>query len=363
MLGLDSRAARVAWTVFLVALAISIIYVIRKTLILFVLALLLAHLLSPIVDFFDRRTPRKFSRTLVLSVVYVVLVAIISSAAVAVGYQVVSEASNLASKVPDWLRQDSANTTPVPAWLDPIREPVFSWLRTQTANVSAEIVPFLRKAGMDILSGIGNVVVFVLIPILSFFFLKDAKVMRRNVVSLFEEYGRRAVVAGILSDIHVMLTHYIRALFLLAGATFCFYTLFLQLTGASYVLLLAGVAALLEVIPVVGPLAGAVLIVLVTALSGYQHLVWLLIFFVLYRMFQDYVLSPYLMGAGVEIHPLLVLFGVLAGEQIGGIPGMFFSVPVMAALRVVYLRLMQERERRRLTPENITTENLSPENL
>ncbi|MGH9663127.1 MAG: AI-2E family transporter, partial [Bryobacteraceae bacterium] len=91
----------------------------------------------------------------------------------------------------------------------------------------------------------------------------------------------------------------------------------------------------------------------VTLFSGYQHLVWLLIFLVLYRMFQDYALSPYLMSSGVEIHPLLVLFGVLAGEQLGGVPGMFFSVPVMAALRVIYLRLAKERDRRRVSAESL----------
>jgi predicted PurR-regulated permease PerM len=51
------------------------------------------------------------------------------------------------------------------------------------------------------------------------------------------------------------------------------------------------------------------------------------------------------MGAGVELHPLLVLFGVLAGEQIAGIPGMFFSVPVIAVLRVIYVRLKRMRAR------------------
>jgi predicted PurR-regulated permease PerM len=56
-------------------------------------------------------------------------------------------------------------------------------------------------------------------------------------------------------------------------------------------------------------------------------------------VFQDYILSPHLLGAGVEIHPLLVLFGVLAGDRIAGIPGMFFSIPVIAILKVVYVRL------------------------
>ncbi len=55
-----------------------------------------------------------------------------------------------------------------------------------------------------------------------------------------------------------------------------------------------------------------------------------MIFWFLYRGVQDYILSPHLMGRGVEIHPLVVLFGVLAGEQLAGVPGMFFSVPVIA---------------------------------
>jgi predicted PurR-regulated permease PerM len=62
-------------------------------------------------------------------------------------------------------------------------------------------------------------------------------------------------------------------------------------------------------------------------------------FLAVYRIFQDYVLSPHLMSAGTELHPLLVIFGVFAGEQIGGIPGAFLSVPTMAVLRVVYQRL------------------------
>jgi predicted PurR-regulated permease PerM len=62
-----------------------------------------------------------------------------------------------------------------------------------------------------------------------------------------------------------------------------------------------------------------------------------------FRLFQDYVLQPYLMGQGVELHPLLVLFGVLAGEKIAGIPGMFFSVPVIAGLRILFLELQMAR--------------------
>jgi predicted PurR-regulated permease PerM len=107
--------------------------------------------------------------------------------------------------------------------------------------------------------------------------------------------------------------------------------------------LLAGFAALLEFIPAVGPFVGGLTIVTVTAFAGYPHVLALVVFLCVYRIFQDYVLNPHLMSAGVNIHPMLVLFGVLAGEQIAGIPGMFFSVPAMAALRLILLRLRRRR--------------------
>jgi predicted PurR-regulated permease PerM len=55
------------------------------------------------------------------------------------------------------------------------------------------------------------------------------------------------------------------------------------------------------------------------------------------------MLSPNLMGSGVELHPLLILFGVFAGAEIAGIAGTFLSVPVLALVRILYLRLRSSR--------------------
>ena len=142
-------------------------------------------------------------------------------------------------------------------------------------------------------------------------------------------------------DLHLLLARYMRALLLLAIATFVLYLAFLSAVGVPYGLLLAGVSAVLEIIPVVGPLAGASVILVVAALNAdYRTLgLWVFLFLCFYRIFQDYVLSPFLMSSGVEVHPVLVLLGVLAGEQLGGVPGMFFSVPVIAALRVILARV------------------------
>ena len=106
----------------------------------------------------------------------------------------------------------------------------------------------------------------------------------------------------------------------------------------------AGVIAFpLEFIPLVGPLCAAVIIIAVSVLSGFPHVLWVVIFLGFYRMFQDYVLSPHLMSKGVELHPLLVIFGVFAGGEIGGVAGIFLSVPALALIRLLYHRMRKRR--------------------
>jgi predicted PurR-regulated permease PerM len=87
----------------------------------------------------------------------------------------------------------------------------------------------------------------------------------------------------------------------------------------------------------------AALIIGVSAFSGYPHVLGLVIFLGCYRVFQDYVLSPHLMSRGVELHPLLVIFGVFAGGEIGGVPGVFLSVPVLALVRLLWHHLRKRR--------------------
>jgi predicted PurR-regulated permease PerM len=98
-----------------------------------------------------------------------------------------------------------------------------------------------------------------------------------------------------------------------------------------------------------------VTILLVSGATGVGGILWIIVFWVLYRVFQDYVLNPFLMSSGVEVHPILVLFGVLAGEKLGGIAGMFFSVPIIAILKVVLSNLSRHPAEREQSLEHATS--------
>lgn len=338
MLWLDQRALRIAWTVFLFALVLLTVYQIERTLVIFLLALFLAHLLAPIVDRVHLWIPPVGSRAPAVLLVYLMVAGLFAALAIPIGTKIGEEAANLAKRLPSAISTDPLAGLPLPKWLESSRDEVDQVIHARLQQLSQNAIPMLTSAGEHVVVGLGSVFRIILIPILGYFLLKDGSKMLRALVASVPP-GSRDLVSGILMDLHVLLLSYIRALLTLAIATFVAYSSMLALIGVPYPVLLAGIAAALEVIPVIGPLSGAVIVLLVAAFSGYGHLVWLLLFLILYRIFQDYVLSPMLMSAGVALHPLLVLIGVLAGEQLGGIPGMFFSVPVIAALRAIFSRL------------------------
>src|SRR5579884_1090861 len=348
MVGIDARAARAAWTVFLLALLIATAYAIRRTLIVFAIAVFLAYMLTPLVNVVDRHLPKRIPRTVALAIVYLALIGALIGLGFTIGSRISDEAAQLAKELPGQAQNQISGPTKfkLPSWLEPVRERAAAWVQNENATGWKDMLPYVGAAGLRVFSGAQYVLYVVLIPILAFFFLKDGGAIRDGFVDAIVAPARRKVADEILSDVNNLLGKYIRALVLLALCTFIAYSLFMGITGAPYALLLAGAAAMFEFIPVIGPLTAGVLIILVTFLAGYTHVLWFLIFWGVYRLFQDYVLSPNLMGAGVELNPMLVLFGVLAGEQIGGVAGMFFSVPVIATLRVIYARLARTRRRR-----------------
>lgn len=350
MLGIDARTARSAWTVFLVGLMIFAAYAVRRTLLIFTAALLFAYLLSPMVDLVDRQFQRPRSRNISLAIVYLILITFLITGGIVIGGAVADQASKLAASWPDLAKRlNEPSSWPLPPWLESRRAELSSVVQQQVQQHTDDVIPMVRRAGIGILSLLSDLPFLVLVPILSFFLLKDGGYLRQHVLTRYIDNTRRAVVENILGDIHLLLLQFMRAIVILCVLTFVFYLLFFLVIGVPYPVLLAAVAGLLEFLPFVGPLSAAVIIVIVAAFSGFPYIGWLIVFFLAYRMFQDYVVQPYLMSSGIELHPVLVIFGVMAGEQIAGIPGMFLSIPVLATLRVVFIRLWRHNETPLLT--------------
>ena len=339
MLGLNRTAARYTWTVVFVLLLVGLLYRLRETLFIFVVALLFAYLLWPLVRFLDRRLPGR-SMVFALTLVYLALVGFLIVVGIAVGSRVVQQANALATRLPELLAKLQTSAAPAgPPAAQTARETAMAAVRVQLANHSRDLLALLPHAALEVISRAGNLIFIVLIPILSFFFLKDGHEMRDSLLGLLAAGSRRNMVERIAADLHVLLAQYMRALVLLGVVASLSYGIFFSLMGVPYGILLAAIAFPLEFIPMVGPLTGGAIVLLVAGLSGSHHLFWILAFLVAFRFFQDYVVSPHLLSSGMKLHPLLVIFGVLAGASLAGVAGSFLSVPVLATLRIICRQL------------------------
>jgi predicted PurR-regulated permease PerM len=85
---------------------------------------------------------------------------------------------------------------------------------------------------------------------------------------------------------------------------------------------------------------------------GYKYWFFLLLFLGDWRLIQDYVTSPRIMGRSMELHPLAAIFGVLAGGEMAGVLGVYLSIPIMASLRIVWRRWRLYAEKKRFGPLN-----------
>jgi predicted PurR-regulated permease PerM len=220
---------------------------------------------------------------------------------------------------------------------------------------SHDILATLPNAALGVISRAGSLIFVILVPILSFFFLKDGKEMLDAALGFLTAGSSRDTVQRIAADLHVLLAQYMRALVLLGAVAALAFGIGLSLLGVPYAILLAAMAFPLEFIPMVGPLAGSAIVLLVAGLSGSHHLLAIFLFLVAFRLFQDYVVSPQLLSSGMKLHPLLVIFGVLAGASIAGIPGSFLSVPVLATLRIVYRQLLPQAPPTVIAPDGAIT--------
>jgi predicted PurR-regulated permease PerM len=117
-------------------------------------------------------------------------------------------------------------------------------------------------------------------------------------------------------------------------------------------MVLGTAGGVLEFVPVVGPLVAGMAMMIVAVLAGYPHWPLLLLFLIVWRVVQDYVIVPRVMGESVQLHPLAALFGILAGGEIAGVLGVYLSIPVMASLRIVWRRWRIYAEKRKFGPLN-----------
>lgn len=335
-------------TVLLFAIGLGFLYVARETLIAFLFAIFFAYLMSPLVNHLERWLR---SRGLAIAVIYALLIATVVLFFVVVGPKVTQEGARLGKTIPDLLNKLSSGQLATQfgaehGWNQKSTEFIQSFL----ASHSDEITQIAQHVGLRVADVAKQAWLFFVVPLLSIFFLKDGRAFSHFLLSTVQSRPQREFLENVLNDLNQMLAHFIRAQLTLAALTMIMYSAFLGVMGVPYALVLGTIGGVLEFVPVVGPLAGALTIVTVALLMSYPHWLVVIVFLGIWRLIQDYVSSPRIMGESMELHPLAAIFGVMAGGEVAGILGIYLSIPVMASLRIVFRRWRLYAEKKKFGP-------------
>jgi predicted PurR-regulated permease PerM len=347
---IDTRTSRILFTALLFALGLGFLYVARRTLIAFLFAIFFAYLMDPAVSRLEKWL---HGRGRAIAVIYLLLLAGLALFFFSVGPRIGREAGVLGQSLPNLLTRvssgDIAHDIGKEHGWDTATQEKF---RQFLFKHSDDIKQYAERFGLRAAGAAKEAWLILLVPLLAIFFLKDGRTFGEVGLSVVQSRPQREFLQAVLADMNQMLAHFIRAQLTLAALSLVVYTAFLGATQAPYALVLGTAGGVMEFIPVVGPLVAALLMLSVAVLMSHPHWLMLLVFLVVWRVVQDYVISPRVMGTSMELHPLAAIFGVMAGGEIAGVLGVYLSIPVMASLRIVWRRGRIYVEKKRFGPLN-----------
>ncbi|MGJ4730976.1 AI-2E family transporter [Luteimonas sp. SDU101] len=315
----------------------------------FVLAALLGWLGDPLVDRLERAgRSRPVAVTLVFVLMLMLLVLVVLILVPMVERQVVTLIEAL-PQYRDWFMEtalpwvEARTGIEITSWLDPQR--LFELVRShwaQAGGVAATVFGYISTSGFAFLAWIANIV---LLPILTFYFLRDWDLLVERVAAMIPR-DHIGTVSRLARESDEVLGAFLRGQFIVMIALGAIYATGLSLIGLNLGLLIGIVAGLISFVPYLGAATGIVLAILAALVQSQgfdlQLLVLVGVVFTVGQLIESYILTPRIVGDRIGLHPVAVIFAVMAGGQLFGFVGMLIALPV-AAIGNVLLRFAHER--------------------
>ncbi len=327
------------------------------------IAAVLACLLSPLVDFFERK---KISRARAIVLVFIIAAAVIAGILMSVIPQVVVETQQLAARVPEysqklqvWFQNFIANPPEfirsyLPAHVEGGATDIAS-VQTQLAPVTDWLAGSLPAMGEWLLaqvlravSGFGLLAGLVLIPVYAFYFLLEKRGIEKNWRDYLplQNSSAKDELVFVLDSISNYLVAFFRGQVLVAICDAVLYTIGFLVVGVNYAFLLGFAAVLLTMIPFLGAIVICLTAVTLAFVQygDWQHPALVLGVFAVVQTLEGLVISPKIMGDRVGLHPLVIIIAVMTGTTLlGGILGGILAIPLAAALRVILARYVWKK--------------------
>jgi predicted PurR-regulated permease PerM len=320
-----AASAGVAVTYGLVLVVVGI----RDVLILIGLALFLAIGLEPLVSWLVGRGVRRW---LAVTGVFLGALAALGGFLAAAIPVVVGQASQLVDRAPDYLRQLHDHSS----WLGQLNDRFrLEELLQNSLSGGAAVL----GAGVAVFGVLTNLLV---VLVLTVYFVADLPRIRAALYRLVPHSRRpRAILIG--DEISAKVGGYVLGNLVISLIAGVLTLIWLTIFGVPYALLLAVTVAVLDLVPVIGSIIGGVLVSLVALTVSLPVCLATVGFFVLYRLLEDYLLVPKIIGGVLKVPALVTVVAVLVGGALLGVIGALVAIPVAAALLLIAKEVLYPR--------------------
>lgn len=336
------------WFTFVLTLiGVWIIYLIGPVLVPFLIAFLLAYLINPLVVKLHRwHVPRVVSAAVVFLLVLAIIIVVLLNLVPALELQI----ANFLRRLPDIINWVQTTAQP---WVvqklginidldtNSIRTELLTKLHGNSSNIAKIIYHTLFNSGYVLFDTLMNII---LIPVVAIYLLVDwSKITYKTKLLLPMSPERRDIVADLVRQCGDVLAGFLRGQLMVMVSLAIYYSIALSIVGLDFALLLGVVIGTLSIVPYLGFITGLLIGLITVTIQYHQwtHLIMVLIAFGIGQVCESMVFSPLFIGDRIGLHPIAVIFAVLAGGKLFGFVGILLALPA-AAVMMVFFRYIQQ---------------------
>ena len=355
----DRQRTRAIISAAMLLLTLIVLYLARTALLPFMLGSILVYIMLPIIDWLDARFQVLFhswrvTRTLAVLILYLLLTAGLIGVLAFVIPPIATQISRLVQGLPQLVEQAYlAVPDIVQVWLDrynqlvplDVRLAVERSLQDRLQRLFETLQSGVFKSFSVLFSTVSFVLGFVIVPLWMFYLLRDQPeievAMFRLVPAPYRDDARSMRV--LIDDV---LGSYLRGQVILSFSVAVLSYAAFEAIGLDFALLLGTLVGMFEIIPILGPVLGAIPAIIVASATAPGKVLWVVMISFVVQLLENNLLLPLVTGGTVKLHPALVMVALVVGGAVGGFAGLVLSVPLTAIARDVayylYLRLTDE---------------------
>jgi predicted PurR-regulated permease PerM len=354
------------WLIFaLVVLTGWLVYLLAPVLTPFLLSVLLSYLGDPLVDRLERVG---LSRTVSVLIVFVTMLlfgfAAILVVLPALQVQITVLIQNLPTAI-DWVQQwllpklsSFFATEEVPIDVAAIKEALLGhW--AEVGSLAKNLMMHIGRSGQLLA---GWITYLLLIPVVTFYLLRDWDTLVANVHDLIPR-AIEPVVANLAREIDAVLAEFLRGQLTVMAALGTMYVVGLWAVGLDLAFIVGLLAGIVSFVPYLGVIVGVIVAGLAALVQFHDviHVVGVVAVFGIGQMLEGMVLSPLLVGDRIGLHPVAVIFAVMAGGQLFGFIGVLLALPVAAVIVVLLRHSKQEYQKSEIYGTPATVPEVAPD--